>query len=99
MGSNDVASKEEKSTATTKKTKAKASKKKAAKKKLVSKKTTSKQSVKKSSARASISPKERYKMIATMAFYRAEQRNFEPGHDVEDWLECEGIIDGMLDKA
>ncbi|MBT3013678.1 MAG: DUF2934 domain-containing protein [Candidatus Thiodiazotropha sp. (ex Lucina aurantia)] len=52
----------------------------------------------KRSARASISPRERYEMIATMAYYRAEQRNFEPGHDVEDWLECESIIDSMLGK-
>ncbi|MBT3092482.1 MAG: DUF2934 domain-containing protein [Candidatus Thiodiazotropha sp. (ex Lucina pensylvanica)] len=52
----------------------------------------------KRSARASISPRERYEMIATMAYYRAEQRNFEPEHDVEDWLECESIIDSMLGK-
>ncbi|MBW9265926.1 MAG: DUF2934 domain-containing protein [Candidatus Thiodiazotropha sp. (ex. Lucinisca nassula)] len=52
----------------------------------------------KRSARASISPRERYEMIATMAYYRAEQRNFESGHDVEDWLECESIIDSMLGK-
>jgi hypothetical protein len=69
----------------------KVSKKKATTKKSVAKKT--------SGVRAKISPRERYEMIATMAFYRAEQRNFEPGHDVEDWLECEGIIDGMLGKS
>ena len=28
-------------------------------------------------------------MIATAAYYRAEQRNFAPGHDFEDWLEAE----------
>ncbi|MEW8564078.1 MAG: DUF2934 domain-containing protein [Candidatus Thiodiazotropha sp.] len=94
-----MASKEEKSTATKKKIKAKVSKKKAAKKKVAAKKVAAKKSVKKGSAKASISPRERYEMIATMAYYRAEQRNFEPGHDVEDWLECEGIIDGMLGKS
>ncbi|MET0061749.1 MAG: DUF2934 domain-containing protein [Candidatus Thiodiazotropha endolucinida] len=82
-----------KKSTTTKKTKAKVSKKKAISKKRVAKKTMTKRS-----ARASISPRERYEMIATMAYYRAEQRNFEPGHDVEDWLECESIIDSMLGK-
>ncbi|MFI0413985.1 MAG: DUF2934 domain-containing protein [Candidatus Thiodiazotropha sp.] len=82
----------------TKKTKAKVSKKKVAKKKTITKKRVAKKTMTKRSARASISPRERYEMIATMAYYRAEQRNFEPGHDVEDWLECESIIDSMLGK-
>ncbi|RLJ17337.1 DUF2934 domain-containing protein [bacterium endosymbiont of Escarpia laminata] len=43
-----------------------------------------------------ISPRERYEMIATMAYYRAEQRNFEHGSDQNDWFECEQIVDGML---
>lgn len=80
-----------------------ASKKSATKKKVVGKPTSKKTTSKKKSASASrgsslISPRERYEMIATMAFYRAEQRNFEPGHDVEDWLDCEHIIDKMLSK-
>ncbi|MCG8033881.1 MAG: DUF2934 domain-containing protein [Candidatus Thiodiazotropha taylori] len=74
------------------------SKKKVTKKKAISKKRVAKKTMTKRSARASISPRERYEMIATMAYYRAEQRNFEPGHDVEDWLECESIIDSMLGK-
>lgn len=92
-----MASKEGKSTATKKKTKV--SKKKAAKKKVVAKKSTTKKTTKKSSTSAAISPRERYEMIATMAYYRAEQRNFEPGHDVDDWFECESIIDNMLEKS
>ncbi|MCG7877748.1 MAG: DUF2934 domain-containing protein [Candidatus Thiodiazotropha endolucinida] len=87
-----------KKSTTTKKTKAKVSKKKVTKKKAISKKRVAKKTMTKRSARASISPRERYEMIATMAYYRAEQRNFEPGHDVEDWLECESIIDSMLGK-
>jgi hypothetical protein len=80
-----------------------ASKKKVAKKKVASKPAIKKKASKKKGVSASkgsplISPRERYEMIATMAFYRAEQRNFEPGHDVEDWLDCERIIDGMLSK-
>ncbi len=90
------------------KTEAKISKKVASKKKVAKKKvaanpaTKKKVSTKKTAASARggslISPRERYKMIATMAYYRAEQRNFEPGHDVEDWLDCERIIDEMLSR-
>ncbi|MCU7852418.1 MAG: DUF2934 domain-containing protein [Candidatus Thiodiazotropha sp. (ex Monitilora ramsayi)] len=79
-----------------------AAKKKITKKKVV-KKTTSKKTVarkkaavKRTKSSSVISPRERYEMIATMAYYRAEQRNFEPGHDVQDWLDCESIIDQML---
>ncbi len=28
-------------------------------------------------------------MIATAAYYRAVQRGFEPGHELEDWLQAE----------
>lgn len=71
--------------------------KKTASKKAASKKTAAKSANPKgTSSRPVISPRERYEMIATMAYYRAEQRNFEPGHDVEDWLDCERTIDGML---
>jgi hypothetical protein len=27
--------------------------------------------------------------IAECAFYKAEKRGFEPGHELEDWLEAE----------
>lgn len=82
------------------KAKPKATKKKVSKKKAVTKKQVAKKATAKAGkVKASISPRERYEMIATMAFYRAEQRNFAPGHDVEDWLDCEGIIDGMLEST
>ncbi|MGR9035443.1 MAG: DUF2934 domain-containing protein [Gammaproteobacteria bacterium] len=28
-------------------------------------------------------------MVAERAYLKAEKRNFEPGHDMEDWLEAE----------
>ena len=31
-------------------------------------------------------------MIATAAYYIAEHRDFEPGHELEDWLEAERQI-------
>lgn len=86
-------------------TKKKATIKKAAKPKVAKKKTTRKKSAKKSvvkktaSKKAMISPRERYEMIATMAYYRAEARNFAPGNDVQDWLDCESIINDMLKKT
>jgi len=87
-------------TGTVKKTNAKVSKKKVAKKKTVSKKRVTKKAVAKvGTSKHSISPRERYEMIATMAYYRAEQRNFEPGHDVQDWLDCEDIINDMIKKS
>ena len=27
--------------------------------------------------------------IAEQAYYKAESRNFEPGHEMDDWLEAE----------
>jgi hypothetical protein len=83
---------------TKKKTAAKA---KAAKKKVTTKKKVTKKSVAKktTSENGIISPRERYEMIATMAYYRAEKRNFEPGYDVQDWLDCESTIDQMLKKS
>ena len=92
---------EAKQTAATKKV---VTKKAVAKKAPVSKKVTatkssvSKKASSQPTAKSLISPRERYQMIATMAYYRAEKRNFAPGNDEQDWLECEQIIDDMLNK-
>jgi len=40
--------------------------------------------------------KDRYERIAEAAYLRAEQRGFEPGHEVEDWLAAEKEIDALL---
>jgi len=45
-----------------------------------------------------IDPRERYEMIAKMAYFRAEKRGFESGWEVEDWLESERLVDEMLNK-
>lgn len=39
------------------------------------------------------SAEERQRMIATAAYLRAERRDFESGHEFEDWLEAEAEID------
>lgn len=33
--------------------------------------------------------------IAERAYWRAERRNFEPGHELEDWLHAEREIDSQ----
>ena len=68
-------------------------KKKVAKKRATVKKSTA---PRRSTATSQVSARERYEMIATMAYYRAEKRNFATGHETDDWFECEQIIDKML---
>lgn len=75
------------------KTVKKAVKKKATKKKVVKKKSAA---TSKKASKAVVSPRERYEMIATMAYYRAEKRGFSPGSELDDWIECEQIVDSML---
>ena len=85
-------------------------KKKVAKKKVVkkavAKKTAAKPAAKnrrvtdaQSMAGQQISNRDRYEMIAKMAYFRAEKRGFEPGWEQQDWLESEGLIDEMLSKV
>jgi hypothetical protein len=35
----------------------------------------------------------RHEMIAQAAYFRAERRGFEPGHELEDWLAAEAEVD------
>jgi hypothetical protein len=42
------------------------------------------------------SPVEREQMIAQGAYYRAQGRSFEPGHELEDWLEAEAELKAEL---
>ncbi len=43
-----------------------------------------------------VSESERHCMIEVAAYLRAEQRNFEAGHDVEDWLAAEAEVNQRL---
>lgn len=38
------------------------------------------------------SPEEIRRLIAEAAYYRAKQRGFAPGHEVEDWIEAESEV-------
>jgi hypothetical protein len=35
-------------------------------------------------------------MVATAAYYCAEQRGFKPGHELEDWLRAEQQVRSLL---
>ena len=38
------------------------------------------------------SPEETRRLIAEAAYYRAKERGFEPGHELEDWVEAESEV-------
>lgn len=56
-------------------------------------KNVSKKNALRTVTRQSVSPLQRYRMIAEMAYYRALERGFVRGNPVEDWLEAEKAID------
>ena len=43
-------------------------------------------------ARAEASAEELRQLIAEAAYYRAKQRGFEPGHELEDWVQAESEV-------
>jgi hypothetical protein len=43
-----------------------------------------------------VSPEERYRMIATAAYFLAECRGFTGGYEMEDWITAELRIDIKL---
>ena len=57
--------------------------------------STSKQGVAAPVAKASVTPEERYKMIAAAAYSKAEQRGFASGYALNDWIAAEKEIDAM----
>ncbi len=45
---------------------------------------------------AAPSPEERERWVAIAAYYRAEQRGFAPGYELEDWLEAEARVGSAI---
>ena len=43
-----------------------------------------------------VDPELRHEMIATAAYYIAEQRGFTPGHEQDDWRRAEAAVDRQL---
>ena len=49
------------------------------------------------SARASASPQEIRRLIEEAAYYKAKERNFEPGHELDDWFAAEAEVRRRLE--
>ena len=43
-----------------------------------------------------VDPQQRAALIAEAAYFRAEKRGFEPGHETADWLAAEAEVDASL---
>ena len=48
--------------------------------------------------RAAVTDEERRQLIMKAAYFRAEQRGFTPGAEMDDWLQAEAEIDGAFKK-
>ena len=46
-----------------------------------------------------IDPERRRALVAQAAYFCAEHRSFEPGHEVEDWLAAERQVDAALGRV
>jgi DUF2934 family protein len=44
------------------------------------------------SGRADLSQEEVRKLVSEAAYYRAKQRGFTPGHEIEDWVQAEAEV-------
>lgn len=42
-----------------------------------------------------VDPEAFFDMVAECAYYKAERRDFEPGHEWDDWLEAEKELLGI----
>ena len=47
-------------------------------------------------AHAAVAADQRHSMIAVAAYYIAQHRGFEAGHELEDWLRAESQIESAL---
>ena len=54
--------------------------------------TTKPQSTFTGNAQAEVSPEELRKLISEAAYFRAKQRGFAPGYELEDWKEAEAEV-------
>jgi hypothetical protein len=54
--------------------------------------TTKPQSTFSGNAQAEVSPEELRKLISEAAYFRAKQRGFAPGYELEDWIQAEAEV-------
>lgn len=50
-------------------------------------------------SRADLSPEELRKLISEAAYYRAKERGFEPGHEMEDWVQAEREVKRRIERS
>ena len=48
---------------------------------------------------SAVRPQNRDELIGTAAYYHAERRGFEPGHELDDWLAAERDVDAQLART
>jgi hypothetical protein len=46
---------------------------------------------------AKLSPEDVYKLIQESAYFKAKERGFAPGHEVQDWIEAEAEVRSRLE--
>jgi Protein of unknown function (DUF2934) len=46
---------------------------------------------------AKLSPEEVYRLIQESAYFKAKERGFAPGHEVQDWIEAEAEVRRKLE--
>lgn len=49
-------------------------------------------------ARPHVSSEETRRQIAEAAYFRAKERGFEPGRELEDWIEAESEVMGRINS-
>ena len=47
---------------------------------------------------AKLSPEEVYKLIQESAYFKAKERGFAPGREVQDWIEAEAEVRTRLER-
>ena len=55
--------------------------------------------LRRSTGAKALSPEERTKVIAQIAYYRAMRRGFAPGGELEDWLIAEREVSRALERS
>ena len=52
-----------------------------------------------SEARVIASPEDIRQLIAEAAYYKAKQRGFAPGHELEDWVQAESEVMRRVERT
>jgi hypothetical protein len=47
----------------------------------------------------SVDPESRRHLVAAAAYFIAESRGFAPGHELEDWVAAEAVVDSQLKQV